>query len=59
MHIGIVESLPTDYSKEKRFIQVSFQSGGGLSDSPLIDERGLVVGIMIENIFQETEKKST
>lgn len=56
MHIGIVESLPTDYSKEKRFIQVSFQSGGGLSGSPLIDKRGLVVGIMIENIFQEKEK---
>ena len=56
MHTGIVESLPTDFSQKKRFIQVSFQSGGGLSGSPLIDKRGLVVGIMIENIFQETDK---
>lgn len=55
MHTGIVESLPTDYSNNRRFIQVSFQSGGGLSGSPLIDKRGFVVGIMIENIFQEME----
>jgi len=56
MHTGIVESLPTSPSKDKRFIQVSFQSGGGLSGSPLIDKRGFVVGIMVENIFQPTDE---
>ena len=56
MHMGIVESLPTTQPKDKRFIQVSFQSGGGFSGSPLIDKRGFVVGIMVGNIFQPTEE---
>ncbi len=56
MHTGIVESLPTSQKRDKRFIQVSFQSGGGLSGSPLIDKCGFVVGIMIENIFQPTDE---
>jgi S1-C subfamily serine protease len=56
MHTGIVESLPTNQKRGRRFIQVSFQSGGGLSGSPLIDKRGFVVGIMIENIFQPTDE---
>ncbi|MFH1719694.1 MAG: reverse transcriptase domain-containing protein [Planctomycetota bacterium] len=55
MHMGIVESLPINQSKDRRFIQVSFQSGGGLSGSPLVDRKGFVVGIMIENIFQSAE----
>jgi RNA-directed DNA polymerase len=54
MHSGVVESLPISQKKDKRFIQVSFQSGGGLSGSPLIDKQGFVIGIMIENIFQAT-----
>ena len=56
MHLGIVESLPISQKKDKRFIQVSFQSGGGLSGSPLIDKGGFVVGIMVENIFQPTDE---
>jgi len=32
-------------------IQVSFQSGGGLSGGCLIDRRGFVIGIMTENIY--------
>lgn len=56
MHLGIVESLPITQKKDRRFIQVSFQSGGGLSGSPLIDKRGFVVGIMVENIFQPTDE---
>ena len=53
MHVGMVEALPTVYSGRLRFIQVSFQSGGGLSGAPLIDRRGFVVGVMVENIFSE------
>lgn len=55
MHVGIVEALPVTYNLKKRFIQVSFQSGGGLSGGCLIDKGGFVVGIMIENIFNETK----
>jgi len=53
MHTGIVEALPVAYAEGLRFIQVSFQSGGGLSGAPLIDKRGFVVGVMAENIFRE------
>lgn len=51
MHTGVVEALPVAYSGTPRFIQVSFQSGGGLSGAPLLDARGFVVGVMVENIF--------
>jgi RNA-directed DNA polymerase len=53
MHTGVVEALPVAYSEGLRFIQVSFQSGGGLSGAPLIDRRGFVVGVMVGNIFTE------
>lgn len=56
MHVGVVEALPIDYSNDNRYIQVSFQSGGGLSGSPLIDKRGFAVGIMVENIFPKPEQ---
>jgi len=55
MHIGVVEALPVNYATNHRFIQVSFQSGGGLSGGPLVDKRGFVVGIMVENIFYLAE----
>ena len=51
MHVGTVEALPTDYYGHRRFIQVSFQSGGGLSGGCLIDKAGFVLGVMIENVF--------
>ncbi len=57
VHTGIVEALPVTYDRKPRFIQVSFQSGGGLSGAPLIDKRGFVVGVMIENIFSETQER--
>jgi hypothetical protein len=53
LHNGVVEALPVTFDHTQRFIQVSFQSGGGLSGAPLIDNRGFVVGIMVENIFQQ------
>jgi S1-C subfamily serine protease len=56
MHSGVVEALPVTYSGKLRFIQVSFQSGGGLSGAPLIDKRGFVVGVMVENIFSQTQE---
>jgi len=57
MHTGVVEALPVAYSGAPRFIQVSFQSGGGLSGAPLMDERGFVVGVMVENIFTATKEQ--
>lgn len=53
---GIVEALPVNYNAELRFIQVSFQSGGGMSGAPLIDKRGNAIGVMVENIFQEVAR---
>lgn len=50
-HIGVVEALPNTYNHPKRFIQVSFQSGGGLSGGCLLDKNGYVIGIMVENVF--------
>lgn len=47
LNVGIVESLPVSYHG-CRFIQVSFQSSGGLSGAPLIDRGGYVVGIIVE-----------
>ena len=54
LHTGIVEALPLSLDEKKLYIQVSFHSGGGLSGGPLLDKRGNVLGIMIENIFQAT-----
>ncbi len=51
VHVGTVEALPTNHRQDERYIQVSFQSGGGLSGGCLIDKSGQVIGIMIENIF--------
>ncbi len=52
VHSGTVEALPVGYYGDV-FIQTSFQSGGGLSRGPLIDKRGFVLGLMIENVFME------
>jgi S1-C subfamily serine protease len=49
-HVGTVEALPVDYDNQ-RFIQVSFQSGGGLSGGCLIDRSGHVLGVMVENVY--------
>ncbi len=51
MHVGVVEALPETQDLTRRFIQVSFQSGGGLSGGCLIDKGGFVIGIMVENIY--------
>ena len=56
MHIGVVEAIPVSY-KNLRYIQVSFQSGGGLSGAPLIDKRGFVIGVMAENIYLQPETR--
>lgn len=50
-HIGTVEALPVALQTEQRCIQVSFQSGGGLSGGCLIDRGGFALGIMTENVF--------
>jgi S1-C subfamily serine protease len=50
MHVGTVEALPVSYYNQ-RFLQVSFQSGGGLSGGCLIDKSGHVLGVMVENVY--------
>ncbi len=52
LHIGAVEALPKSLART-RFIQTSFQSGGGLSGGPLVDRRGAVLGLMVENAYME------
>ncbi|MCR9234619.1 MAG: reverse transcriptase family protein [bacterium] len=52
-HIGTIEALPLYYVNNKRFIQVSFQSGGGLSGGCLIDKAGFIIGIMVENVYMK------
>ena len=54
MHTGTIEALPISYPK-CRFIQTSFQSGGGLSGGPLVDKKGLLLGLMIENVYMEVK----
>ncbi|WP_231956619.1 trypsin-like peptidase domain-containing protein [Posidoniimonas polymericola] len=53
VHSGIVEALPVNYSDRLRFIQVSFQSGGGLSGGSLIDAGGNLLGVVVENVFMQ------
>jgi RNA-directed DNA polymerase len=53
LHTGAVEALPVCYRTGQRFIQVSFQSGGGMSGGCLIDRAGYVLGIMVENVFMK------
>lgn len=55
LHAGHVEAIPKGYRDSTVFIQTSFQSGGGLSGSPLLDQNGCVLGVMIENVFLEEE----
>ena len=55
MDVGSVEALPVCYVTKQRFIQVGFQSGGGLSGGCLIDRSGHAVGIMVENVFMAPE----
>lgn len=56
-HIGTVEAVCRNYQSGVRFLQISFESGGGLSGAPVIDRRGYVVGIVIENIFREQQDR--
>jgi RNA-directed DNA polymerase len=56
-HVGWVEALPVAYRTEQVFIQVSFQSGGGLSGGCLIDRSGHVLGVMVENVFMGQDPK--
>ncbi len=55
-HIGTVEALPTSYSNKQKYVQVSFQSGGGLSGGCLIDKSGHALGILVENVFMNQAK---
>lgn len=50
---GYVESLPTSYRETVRYIQMSYQTSGGLSGAPVLDLRGELAGVVIENGFGE------
>jgi RNA-directed DNA polymerase len=51
VHSGTIEALPIGYRGRDRFIQTSFQSGGGLSGGPILDKRGFVLGLMVGNAY--------
>jgi RNA-directed DNA polymerase len=51
VHSGTVEALPIGYRGRDRFIQTSFQSGGGLSGGPILDKRGFALGLMLGNAY--------
>lgn len=55
VYAGIVESTNTDYAGTRTFIQVSVPAGGGLSGSPVVDSRGMLVGLVIESVFEDTQ----
>ena len=52
LYTGVVAALARGYDEKTQFIQVSFRQDPGLSGSPLIDRRGFVLGIVIENTSQ-------
>ncbi len=51
LHTGTVSAISLNYPKSIQFIQVSFAQGPGLSGAPLVDRRGLLLGIVVENVF--------
>lgn len=55
LHLGHVESIRTDYAVSMKFIQISVQSTGGLSGSPVLDSSGRVIGIVIQSQYEQTE----
>jgi S1-C subfamily serine protease len=55
--IGNVEALPTDYSQQNQFIQVSFQTAGGNSGGPLLDQYARALGVVSERTFEQVEDK--
>lgn len=56
--IGTVTALSTSPVTKERFIQLSVVSSVGISGGPVVDRRGLVIGIMIENVStQETNTR--
>ena len=54
-HVGVIEALPVTYKGDQRYIQVSFQGGGGLSGGCLIDKAGFLIGIVVQNVFMGSE----
>ena len=51
--VGAVESLPTDYSGDSQFIQVSILTAGGNSGGPLIEQCGRVLGVVSEKTLRD------
>lgn len=54
---GVVSSLVRNLGNDVQFIQVSFRHEPGLSGAPLVDKRGYVLGIVVENVEQKAEPR--
>lgn len=54
IYTGTVEAISANYSSSTQFYQVSVQSSGGLSGSPMFDSRGRVLGLVVESTFEAT-----
>ncbi len=59
LHIGSVSAIALNYPESIQFIQVSFVQGPGLSGAPLVDRRGLLLGIVVENVFHAPQEPRT
>lgn len=53
---GYIESIPTDFSGERSFLQISVNVAGGMSGGFVIANSGEAVGVIIERTFEKTEK---
>ncbi|WP_414683004.1 reverse transcriptase domain-containing protein [Longimicrobium sp.] len=56
LYVGTVESIRLNYPRTTTYIHVSVPSGGGLSGSPAFDNRGRLVGVVVESVFEKVDE---
>lgn len=53
IHVGVVETITSNYTGSVTLIQISVPSGGGLSGSPVLDDRGRLIGLVSSSRFEK------